>query len=118
MVDDEQGLGRGSEAPAGSVPIPTERGSRRFPWKSSLMLVGLMGVSVVAGEAVFGVFDTTKPIAGLGARSLGLGAAVAAGFALSTVLACGFNIFREDVNYLFGNGQLHPKSPSLLRRIG
>ena len=117
MADErDQNLGHGPEVVLETIP-PPERGSRRFPWKSFLMFIGLTGVSAVAGEAVFGVFDTTRPIAGLGARTLGLGAAVAlGGFGLSTLLACGFNIFGEDVNYLFGNGQLHPKSPSLLRR--
>lgn len=103
----------GSEFP---LTPPTERGSEKFPWKSLLLILGLTAVGVGIGSLVFKPLDMSLSDSTLGLRSLGTGAAGATGMGLGFLLTGGFNIFRENVVSLWGHGELHPKSPSLLYR--
>ena len=47
-------------------------------------------------------------------KSLPTGVGGGIGFGVGVVLTSGLNIFRENLSYLFGKGELHPKSPLLL----
>ncbi|MBI4038209.1 hypothetical protein HY387_00950 [Candidatus Daviesbacteria bacterium] len=94
-------------------PEFSERGSRRLPWKSLLLTLGLTAIGVLGGVLVFRLFDTQVAVETLGLRSVGVGAAGTFGLGLSCLLVQYFNVFREDI--VIGR-KLHPKSPSLLRR--
>lgn len=109
-----QNLGHGPEVVLPTTVPLAERGSKRFPWRSFMGSAILISVGLLAGYVIgetmipkTSVLYMTKPLI--------FGAGGATAFLLSTILVSGFNIFREDVNYLFGNGELHPKSPKLLR---
>lgn len=89
-------------------------GSERFAWKSYLAGLGLTVAGGVVGFAL--AEGLPKDVSYVGLRALIFGAGAMTGFALATMLVSGVNIFKEDVIYLRGHGELHSKSPSLLPR--